>query len=302
MTEARAARRRSPLRAVSKRVGSLACADRGNVVRAQFNRRDRAAAYARSQVVAGPSQRFFASRIESVMGVLEGVGGGDLLDVGCGPGVFLRHLADRRPGDFRTSGVDLSDAMVDQARSRLADVGGVRLVVGSAERLPHRDDSYDVVLAMGVIEYCDVPRALAELARVTREGGTVVVSMLNPLSPYRLWEWGVYWPLGRLAGRIEGLFGRPPQRRHGRDRTGIRALPPSQLRGRLRAAGLQPVRTEFFDVSVLVPPLDRMLPQRETGPRRWVDALRSSPFGRWTGTGYLVLARREASGVGRPGT
>lgn len=260
----------------------------------QFSRPERVAAYARSQVDPGPSQRFFATRLRVVLETLAALPRGTLLDVGCGPGVLLRLLADTRPGDFTLHGIDLSDAMVREARARLGDVEGARMVVGSAEELPFVDDSFDVLVALGVIEYCDVPAALAEFARITRPAGTVVVSMLNPLSPYRLWEWTVYWPLGRLAGRLEALVGRPVERRHGREHTGIWAVPPRRLRTRLLEAGLQPVRTVFFDVSARVPPFDRGVSRGRR--RQGTPPAEAGRAGRWLSTGYLVVSKCPAPG------
>lgn len=266
---------------------------RHGLVQAQFVPPEQAASYARSHVADGPSQRFFEARIDLMTRLLGTTPGGELLDVGCGPGIFLRHLADSRPGDFSLTGVDLSEAMIDEARQRMVGVAGARLDVGSADALPYADSSFDVVVAMGVLEYCDVPRTLAELARVARPGATVIVSMLNPLSPYRLCEWGVYWPLVRVLGRVEAVLGRPAERRHGRGRTGIRALPAVLLRRRLRASGLRPVRTEFFDLAMVMPPLDRLA-------QRWAPALLAAPARgsrtsralRWMNTGYVVMLDR----------
>lgn len=196
------------------------CAD----IRTRFDDPAFAAAYAASHQVSGPPQRYFSSRLHAVFEVLGRCPGGDLLDVGCGPGVFVQRVLDARPGDFRITAVDRSPAMIVEAAGNTADAE-VELVVGVAEALPFPDASFDVVVAMGVLEYCDFVAVLRELERVVRPGGTVLVSMLNPLSPYRLFEWGVYWPLLRLLGRAEGLLGRSADRRHCVPKSGIRALP-----------------------------------------------------------------------------
>jgi SAM-dependent methyltransferase len=219
--------------------------------------------------------------------------GGDLLDVGCGPGMMVRQLLDMRPGDFRITASDLSPAMVEATRQRVGDTDDVQVRVASIEDLPFPDESYDVVLAMGVLEYVDVARALGELARVARPGGLVLVTMLNPASPYRLFEWVVYWPALRVLGRLERLVGARAGRRHGANRSGIRAVPVWRLRRRLRAAGLVPQDTVYYDVTPLVPPLDTVV--RRWTTQRW----RSRPertVGRGArqrlGTAYLVAARR----------
>ena len=117
-----------------------------------------------------------------------------------------------------------------------------------------------------------------------------VATMLNPHSPYRLVEWGLYWPARRVLGGLEAALRVP--RRHGARRTGIKALAPRRLRHELWRAGLQPEDTLFYDVTALVPPLDKVV-------RHWDHSWRAHPektVGRGAagrlGTGYLIAARR----------
>ena len=271
--------------AVSNRGKAPPAADRREaIVRAQFDDPDKAAAYATHHLSDGPSKRFYTARIRLVGLLLGLVPAGVLLDVGCGPGMFLRFLEDSRPGVFRLAGVDQSSAMIAGATERLADVPSSTMLVGKAESLPFASSSFDVVVATGVLEYSDVGASLDEFFRVLRPDGIALISMLNPLSPYRLVEWFLLWPFIRMLGRFEGLLGRPASRRHGRDLTGIKALPPRRLRQSLRRAGLTPERLEYFDATWTLPPFDRLLP---SGGER-LSRRAPSRFG----TGYLVVARR----------
>ena len=79
--------------------------------------------------------------------------------------------------------------------------------VGDLEALPFDDASFDITITTGVLEYLDARTAIGEISRVTRPGGMVVASMLNPLSPYRLTQWFLYWPALRAAGAIERMLG-----------------------------------------------------------------------------------------------
>lgn len=264
--------------------GLSGCAD----IRTRFDDPSFAAAYATSYQSSGPAQRYFSSRLHAVFEVMERCPGGDLLDVGCGPGVFVRRVLDARPGDFRIAAVDRSPAMIVEAAGNAADEE-VELVVGVAEALPFPDAGFDVVVAMGGLEYCDPVAVLRELERVVRPGGTVLVSMLNPLSPYRLFEWGVYWPLLRLLGRAEGLLGRSAERRHGAPKSGIRALPSGRLWRRMREAGLCPVDVVHYDLTPAVPPFDRFLGKWTRRRERPADTV-TRGFRRWMGTAYLVMA------------
>jgi SAM-dependent methyltransferase len=93
-----------------------------------------------------------------------------LLDAGCGSGRTLDELA--RYG--RVSGVDLSAAAVDAARRR----GHDDVHVARIEDLPFPDGTFDVVTCLDVIEHTPDDRAsLAELRRVTRPGGLMLVTV-----------------------------------------------------------------------------------------------------------------------------
>ncbi|MDX6685112.1 MAG: hypothetical protein QOF26_3080 [Baekduia sp.] len=102
-----------------------------------------------------------------------------LLDAGCGSGRTLDDLA--RYG--RVSGVDLSPEAVAAARRRGHD--DVR--VARVEELPFADATFDVVTCLDVVEHTPDDRAtLAELRRVTRPGGLMVVTV----PAYQaLWSW-----------------------------------------------------------------------------------------------------------------
>jgi len=102
--------------------------------------------------------------------------GAAVLDVGTGPAILLVELARLRP-DLRLTGVDPSADMVATAERNLSrwapDASAVR---GDAERLPFPDGAFDlVVTSFSLHHWADVTAAGAELARVLRPGGRVLV-------------------------------------------------------------------------------------------------------------------------------
>lgn len=99
------------------------------------------------------------------------------LDVGCGEGRVSRDL--RRLG-HRAVGVDGSETMVAAARE--ADPDGEYLVADAAA-LPFPDGHADLAVAfMSLMDVDDMPRALAEVARVLEPGGRVVVAVVHPIN------------------------------------------------------------------------------------------------------------------------
>jgi SAM-dependent methyltransferase len=227
-----------------------------------------------------------------VQDILASSPGGDLLDAGCGPGVMVLSLLKSRPHDFRLTALDQSPAMVKYCADSTRGLGGVRAVVGQLEAMPLPAASFDVTLVMGALEYADARAAVQEISRVTREGGMVIVTMLNPLSAYRLTEWFIYWPLLRTAGAIERISGIPKERRHAANRSGIHALPASKLLRLLRDARLQPFDVIYFDVTPFVPPLDRLPAVKLKAQQRPHARTVTRGWRRWMGSAYLIAARR----------
>jgi SAM-dependent methyltransferase len=99
---------------------------------------------------------------------------GPLLDAGCGTGGFLRHLAELQPG-LQTVGLDY----MPEAARRAADKSGRPVTAGDANRLPFPNGSFGGAVSVDVICHAgvDPARALAELHRVLRPGGTLVLNL-----------------------------------------------------------------------------------------------------------------------------
>lgn len=102
-----------------------------------------------------------------------------VLDVACGTGVSTVELA--RAG-VRAVGCDFSLGMLRAGRH--AGRGNVTLVAGDALALPFADGAFDAVtISFGLRNVVDVPRALVEMARVTRSGGRLAVCETSHPAP-----------------------------------------------------------------------------------------------------------------------
>lgn len=101
---------------------------------------------------------------------------GDVLDIGSGDGV-LAELVSSRATHFTC--LDLSEAVIDAARKRLAHRPNVGFRVGDMHTLPFADACFDQVFMLHALSYSAQPaRALAEAARVLRRGGRMVVATI----------------------------------------------------------------------------------------------------------------------------
>ncbi|WP_432825128.1 class I SAM-dependent methyltransferase [Dactylosporangium sp. CA-092794] len=105
---------------------------------------------------------------------LAGQATGDTLEVAVGTGLNLPHY----PPGVRLTGVEWSPAMLEQARRRAADLGlTADLRLGDAQALAFPDASFDTVLcSFGLCAIPDGRAAIAEMARVLRPGGTLLLA------------------------------------------------------------------------------------------------------------------------------
>lgn len=169
--------------------------------------------------------------ILELLGDVEGL---DVLDVGCGDGPLAAVLS-RRGG--RVTGLDPDPRMLEAARAR-AEVESVdlHLVPGEAKALPFGDQTFDRVIAVTVL--CFIPQAdqaIAEMARVLKPSGRLVIGELGRWSPWaairrvRGWLGAPTWKSARFrtVGELRKLLGG-----HGlsvRETRGSVFYPPSDL-------------------------------------------------------------------------
>jgi len=112
------------------------------------------------------------------------VAGRRILDAGCGSGPLFAALRDQ--GAIVT-GIDKSAGMLAQARRRLGDDADLQ-VAELGRPLPFPRDTFDDVTASLVLHYLeDWGRALAELRRVLKPGGRLIVSVNHPFAE-NLWH------------------------------------------------------------------------------------------------------------------
>jgi ubiquinone/menaquinone biosynthesis C-methylase UbiE len=110
--------------------------------------------------------------------------GVETLEVGCGQGTLVNHLA---PLGARMTGIDMSSESLRRAAAGAVEMGHaerVRLLRADAERLPFADASFDAVVSCGVLHHTPDTRAgLREIHRVARPGARVIVMLYRRGNP-----------------------------------------------------------------------------------------------------------------------
>ena len=110
--------------------------------------------------------------------------GGTALDVACGTGKLTAALAAKVGPEGRVEGVDLSPAMLDEARRAFGAMRGIEFVLGNALSLPVADRSFDAAtIAFGLRNLASFEDGFREMARAVRSGGRVVCLELSVPRP-----------------------------------------------------------------------------------------------------------------------
>ena len=106
-----------------------------------------------------------------------------LIDIGCGPGGFLRAVQKRFP-EIQLNALDLSEKMAGETRERLGPSAVV--TVGDAEHMPLEDGQYNVVTCNMSIHHYPYPQgALNEMYRILAPGGTLLLNDMDCAAPIR---------------------------------------------------------------------------------------------------------------------
>jgi ubiquinone/menaquinone biosynthesis C-methylase UbiE len=155
-----------------------------------------------------------------------------VLDLGCGTGINLLEAAGALGPCRRLHGIDLAAGMINEARRKAATAGiPATFEVGDAENLALEDGSFDLVICNSVYHwFSDRSRAVAEMNRVLRPGGQVLI---NGVADPNFHEWI------RVVDEVwSRLFHE--------QRSWLPALPtPTELMGHLRAAGFAVEHLEY---------------------------------------------------------
>lgn len=115
-----------------------------------------------------------------------------ILDAGCGTGLLTLALLKVLDQPLRVTAIDLSSSSLSTARRAVAENSGrtqnVRFAQANLLQLPFADDSFDLIMTSGVLEYVPLSEGFGELARVLMPGGYMLHLPVRPSPASKLLE------------------------------------------------------------------------------------------------------------------
>jgi ubiquinone/menaquinone biosynthesis C-methylase UbiE len=226
----------------------------------------------------------FIARRDGVLELFDKTGG-TYLDAGCGTGDLIPGLLER---GGTVIAMDLSCGMIEQTRARVRSYPGqVQFAVGDVTRLCYRDECFDAIIGVGLLEYLsDVGAAFQEMRRTLKPGGILIVTVPNLASPFMAYETFVLHVQKSMA------LARAHVRRQRRPRTFRRRhFVPWRLDRALQRSGFEKVDATFCTYGLFA--AKRLSPFFLRVSRRLAPHSRS-PAG-VLGTNYIVKARKPCA-------
>jgi 2-polyprenyl-3-methyl-5-hydroxy-6-metoxy-1,4-benzoquinol methylase len=160
----------------------------------------------------GLRAQLYRDRQAIVLGWVDGLGlarGARVLEVGSGAGLLAVALVRR---GLRVHALDRVTRMVELTRQHATESGATGTLtvgIGDAADLAFRDESFDLVVSMGVVTWLDrADRAIREMGRVTRPGGHVVFTAPNRAALGNLLDPGRNPLLASIRTRVRAVLGR----------------------------------------------------------------------------------------------
>ncbi|MDR2686872.1 MAG: class I SAM-dependent methyltransferase [Oscillospiraceae bacterium] len=174
----------------------------------------------------------------------------DILEVGCGGGIFCHRIKQYLPG-ARVTGLDFDTGHIDYARQKSAALGlDCAFVPGDALALPFPDNSFDLCYSHTVAEHLPVAPFLSEQRRVLRPGGRVAV--LSVRTQYSMPEHSADGTTKEEQALWDKL-NRAAEGKCPREGVGAFGLTESEYPRALEAAGFREVDVQFFCVTYYAP-------------------------------------------------
>jgi len=232
-----------------------------------------------------PEGYSFRVRRERVLELIPQDGKGKrILDIASGPGVMVEGY---HALGYEIDCVDAAPEMIEIARKKHGHVPNTTFDVGDVYALDYTDGTFDVVTAMGLVEYLDdQDKAMAEMARVTKKGGTVIVTFPSKPSFWRAWARMLRAFTSPARALYRKLTGRKKYPINHREYTEHEAVE------YMKRHKLEPDDVVYYNFKFMPFPFDKWFPDFTAWQSR-VCERPSSPLRKLAATAFIVRAEKK---------
>lgn len=196
---------------------------------------------------------FFLERIKKLEGYVGSLEGKRTLSVGSGWGGFV--VAASKAG-ANAVGVepDVEEIAISKLRAKVRDVESAEFIVSVGEHLPFKDNSFDFIECVTVLEHVKEPqKVIEEMIRVVKKGGFVYILIPNYLYPLEQ-HYKIHWipmlpkPLAKIFLRLRG--------RPSNFIDGINYITPSKL--------VKTLKRYDIEINDMTPPVNYQITKRKS--------------------------------------
>ena len=113
--------------------------------------------------------------------------GKNILDAGCGTGRYIEDMQSLRPSSI--VGIDFAPNMIERAKAKFQNDSSISFQVANIDSIPFKDRSFDFVLSTLALDHLqNIQLGIAELSRVLRPLGSMIISVFHPLGYQLGWK------------------------------------------------------------------------------------------------------------------
>jgi ubiquinone/menaquinone biosynthesis C-methylase UbiE len=212
-----------------------------------------------------------------------------VLDIGCGPGIMAPFFAERGATYY---GVDISEKMIAEAKKEISQFpewqDRVSFARGDVECLDFPDKHFDIVIALGLLEYIDnIEAMIREIVRVTCAGGTLLITVPNKACMDQIALRYLSPIVASSFCFLKVLLGRPAH--HGTIYR--RFFHPKELDLVLQKHNCKKNGEAFYNIEVVFYPIHRIFPRFALFAKKKVETYYRTAL-RICATGYIYRGKK----------
>lgn len=206
------------------------------------------------------------------------------LDIGCGPGIMAEGLLKK---NYNVACVDAAPNMINLVKEKFSSNPKIKAEIGDVNKLNFPDNSFDLVIAMGLLEYLEnQPQAISEIKRITKTGGQVILTFPNKTSPCRIFNRSAAFIAKPFSKILRKILNKPSQTLAHKEYT------LKQTTKFLEKNGLKVSKVIYYNFKLIPYPLDKWFPKFTILQSRIFEKL-DNTFLKLLGTGFIIKAKKH---------